>query len=384
MVALRIHNQISEIPEQGWESLRNDDYPFLSYAYLHALEESRCVSDETGWHPLHLTIEDEDKNLLAAMPMYLKNHSWGEYVFDWSWQEAWENSGEEYFPKLVTAVPFTPATGPRILYCSQKLSYKQALELLFSAVRQLCSENNFSGWHGLFIEDQHLNDFTPLKLPLRMDCQYHWFNHNYSSFDDFLAKLTSRKRKSIRKERQKVGSQQIELRVIEGSELCDENVKQFYNFYELTYLKHGHYGHLNLTFFQTLRRTMAEQIMVIFAYHDEKVVAGSWFFKSKDTLYGRYWGCDTEFDRLHFETCYYQGIDYCIKHDLQCFNPGAQGEHKIQRGFEPISTWSVHWIESETFRSAVAHFVREEKQYMKQRITELAKYLPFSASKTDN
>ncbi len=294
MAVVKVHHHLSEISAQAWDSLRGNDYPFLSYPYLNALEQSGCVSDNSGWHPLHLTLEDDAGTLLAAMPLYLKSHSWGEYVFDWSWQEAWETAGEAYFPKLVTAIPFTPAAGPRILYRADQLSFRETLQTLLDAVRQLCSEHHFSGWHGLFVEAQQLADFTDQQLSARLDCQYHWYNRGYQHFDDFLAALTSRKRKNMRKERQKVADQQIEMRVLEGEQITPEHITRFYDFYQLTYLKHGHRGHLNQTFFQTLRQTMPEQIVLVLACHQQQAVAAAWFFKDSHTLYGRYWGCEED------------------------------------------------------------------------------------------
>lgn len=380
MALIKVHQQLTDIPQPEWDALRCCDYPFLSYAYLSALEQSGCVSDDSGWHPLHLTLEDEHGTILAAMPMYLKSHSWGEYVFDWSWQEAYEEAGEEYFPKLVTAIPFTPVSGPRLLYRADVISYDDALQPMLSAVRQLCAQHQFSGWHGLFVEAQHIQRFKPLSV--RMDCQYHWYNRGYQHFDDFLATLTSRKRKNLRKEREKVTQQEIELRVIEGAQLTDDDVAVFFEFYQLTYLKRGRYPHLNQDFFESLRQLMPQQIVLILACYQQQPVAGAWFFKDSHTLYGRYWGCSEEFDRLHFEACYYQGIDYCIRHQIAHFDPGAQGEHKIQRGFEPTATWSAHWIESAMFRPAIARFVKEEQQLVEARMAELATYLPYRLQDT--
>ncbi len=376
MPNLRIHHQISDINAEQWDRLRGDDYPFLKHAFLNALEQSGCVSDDSGWHPVHLVVEQQGE-LIAAMPMYLKSHSWGEYVFDWSWLEAWEHAGLEYFPKLVTAIPFTPATGPRILHNTQHLSFETALSIFANAIRELCHEHQFSGWHGLFVEESQLTQYQAQQLMARQDCQYHWFNRDYQDFDHFLHSFTSRKRKNVRKERQRVRQQGIVLTRYEGNEITHQLVDTFFDFYQLTYLKHGHHGHLNKAFFQQLIAVMPEQIVLVMAYHQHKPVAAAWSFKDTETLYGRYWGCDEEFDSLHFETCYYQGIDYCIEHGLKHFDPGAQGEHKIQRGFEPISTWSVHWIEHHEFRQAVARFLGEEREYVEARIDELTTYLPF-------
>ncbi|MFM2482414.1 GNAT family N-acetyltransferase [Celerinatantimonas sp. YJH-8] len=380
MPSLRVHHHLTSIAAEQWDALRTNDYPFLSYAFLNALEQTQCVGDPQGWHPLHLTLEDDQGELMAAMPMYLKSHSWGEYVFDGAWQEAWERAGFHYFPKLVTSIPFTPASGERFLFNADVLSFEQALEYFVTAVRQLCHEQQFSGWHGLFIKSEQLEAFKQQSLIPRMDCQYHWYNRGYQNFDDFLATFTSRKRKNLRKERARIQAQEIELKVLEGAQIRAEQLDAFFEFYQLTYLKHGMQSYLNKAFFQQLLKTMPDQILLVMAYHQGRAVAGAWSFKDRHNLYGRYWGCDEEFDSLHFETCYYQGIDYCIAHGLSHFDPGAQGEHKIQRGFEPIPTWSVHWIDDPQFRAAVAEFTQSEQTWVEQQMQELASHLPFHQS----
>ncbi|SDH87401.1 hypothetical protein SAMN04488136_13341 [Vibrio xiamenensis] len=376
MPTLRIHHQINEIDSNQWDALCDNDYPFLRHAFLLALEESGCVCDDTGWHPLHLSLHQDDQ-LIAAMPLYLKTHSWGEYVFDWSWQEAWQQAGYEYFPKLVTAIPFTPSTGPRLIYARDKITFDEVLTLFVSTVRELCDEHKFSSWSGLFIPSDSLPTWQSAQLMTRQDCQFHWYNRGYQNFDDFLQTFTSRKRKNVRKERAKIASQNIQLRYYHGEDITPDLLDVFFDFYQLTYLKHGHYGHLNKDFFSRLITCMPEQIVLVMAYIDERPVAAAWSFKDTTTLYGRYWGCEQEFDSLHFETCYYQGIEYCIAHSLDHFDPGAQGEHKIQRGFEPIATWSVHWIATAPFRTAVERFLQQEQQYMQDKMVELASYLPF-------
>ncbi len=376
MPTLRIHHQIKEIDANQWNALCKDDYPFLRHDFLFALEESGCVSQDTGWYPLHLSLSLDDQ-LIAAMPLYLKSHSWGEYVFDWSWQDAWQQAGYEYFPKLVTAIPFTPSTGPRLIYHPDKITLGEVVTLFVSAIRELCEKHQFSSWSGLFIHSESLPRWKDAQLMARKDCQFHWFNRGYQNFDQFLQTFTSRKRKNVRKERAKITNQNIRLHCYDGAEIDSNLLDVFFNFYQLTYLKHGRYGHLNKDFFSRLLASMPEQIVVVMAYINDRPVAAAWSFKDSTTLYGRYWGCDEEFDSLHFETCYYQGIEYCITHSLEHFDPGAQGEHKIQRGFEPIATWSVHWIATEPFRLPVAHFLEQEHQYIDERIAELSNYLPF-------
>ncbi len=376
MPTLHIHHQIRDIAAHQWDKLRSDDYPFLSHGFLHALEESGCVSDDTGWHPLHLTLQ-QDGELIAALPLYLKSHSWGEYVFDWSWQEAWQHAGYEYFPKLVTAIPFTPASGPRLLHNPAHIDFDHALALMVEALKSLCEQHDFSSWHGLFVKADQVASWSAQQLLVRHDCQFHWFNRGYQHFDDFLATFTSRKRKNVRKERAKIHEQNIHLVTYEGSQITPQLLDVFFNFYQLTYRKHGHHGHLTKAFFQRVIAQMPEQIVLVVASIGARAVAAAWSFRDAQTLYGRYWGCDEEFDSLHFETCYYQGIEYCIAHGLEHFDPGAQGEHKIQRGFAPLTTYSVHWIASEPFRTPVANFLEQERQYIAAKIAELNTYLPF-------
>lgn len=377
MSKVNFHHQLSDIPQAQWQRLYQDDYPFLRYEFLSALEQSGCVSDERGWHPLHLTIESDDGKLIAAMPLYLKSHSWGEYVFDWSWQQAWEQLGLAYFPKLVSAIPFTPVTGPRFLYDRDLFNQTQAWQMLVESVKSLCELQHYSGWHGLFVQEPLLNECHSLSLAAREDCQYHWFNRGYTDFDQFLATFTSRKRKNLRKERARVAACGITFKVLSGKEVSPSQLEHFYHFYQHTYRLHGQRPHLNLAFFEAMIATMPEQVVLILAYQAEEPIAAAWCYRDNTTLYGRHWGCEHSIDGLHFETCYYQGIEYCIAHGLTQFDPGAQGEHKIQRGFEPTSTWSVHWIVEPQLRTAVARFVDEERLLVDEQMQELSRYLPY-------
>lgn len=377
MVDIKIHASIAELPGAQWNALRQDDYPFMSHEFLLALESTQCVCAETGWQPMHLAIENESGQLTAVMPLYLKSHPWGEYVFDWSWEDAWHHYGLEYYPKLVTSIPFTPSVGPRILFDPSIYTQERITALFTDAVRQLCRQQGFSSWHGLFIKPSTLPDFTSNQLLAREGCQYHWFNRGYRDFDDYLGTFTSRKRKTVRKERRRIEEQGIHLETLEGNAITPQQLTQFYRFYRLTYLKHGQRGYLSESFFQQLLNTMPDQLLLVLAFHEGHPVAGALSLKDSQSLYGRYWGCTEEFDDLHFETCYYRGLDYCIANGLKHFDSGAQGEHKIARGFEPIPTWSVHWIESPLLRPAVEQFVTEEQQEMELQIEELKTRLPF-------
>lgn len=379
MPDLKIHHHLAELSPTQWDALRGTDNPFISYAFLAALEQTGCVGLNTGWRPLHLALYEEQQ-LLAAMPLYLKAHPWGEYVFDWSWQEAWEEAGQHYYPKLVTAVPFTPVTGPRVLYDKEKLTLANALDAFIPVIKQLCSDNDFSGWHGLFVDPKAVNAYQAHALLPRLGMQYHWFNHNYTDFADFLATFTSRKRKNLRKERAQLAAQALQFTAYSGADITREHIDIFYPFYQDTYLRHGQQGYLSKAFFYQLQKTIPDHLLLILAYQHHEPIAGALFFKDSQRLYGRYWGCKYELPLLHFETCYYQGIEYCIKHGLTHFDPGAQGEHKIQRGFEPIATWSVHWLDNASFHEAVAQFLKEEHSQMEQQMAFLKSYLPYRQS----
>ncbi|MCV6588565.1 MAG: GNAT family N-acetyltransferase [Marinobacterium sp.] len=373
MLSLNVHHQISEIPADLWNRLCGTHYPFLRHEFLHALESTHCVSPEQGWQPLHLSIEKAGETV-AVMPLYLKNHSWGEYVFDWAWADAWQRHGLDYYPKLLTAIPFTPAQGPRL---GHSIPLDELVPALTSGLQQLCQSLGASSWHGLFVEPELRQQLVTHQQFSRLGCQYHWFNNNYPDFDAFLATFTSRKRKNLRKERQKVVDQGVTLTTLNGHEITDAQLVHFYRFYQMTYLKRGRQGYLTPEFFHQLRQTMPEQLVLVLAHVGEQPVAGALSLRSDTTLYGRYWGCLDEFDSLHFETCYYQGIEYCIAQGLQRFDPGAQGEHKIQRGFKPVETWSCHWVAEPGFRPAVKQFLAEEQQAMQQQISELTTWLPF-------
>jgi len=373
MLSLKIHHQISEINQADWNRLCGTDYPFLRYEFLHALEATGCVGPEQGWQPLHLSVERAGE-IVAVMPLYLKSHSWGEYVFDWAWADAYQQHGMDYYPKLVTAIPFTPAQGPRL---GHSIALEELAPTITQGLKELCQKTGASGWHTLFPEPQIKNSLQDQQLLTRLGSQYHWFNNSFSCFDDFLATFNSRKRKNLRKERTKVQQQGVELTTLSGHEISDTALQQFYRFYQMTYLKRGRQGYLTPEFFEQLRAQIPDQLVLVMASVDQRPVAAALSLRSDDTLYGRYWGCLEEYDSLHFETCYYQGIEYCIREGLTRFDPGAQGEHKIQRGFQPVETWSCHWIQDNDFRPAIARFLNEEEQAMRAQITELTGWLPF-------
>ncbi|MEH6592849.1 MAG: GNAT family N-acetyltransferase [Halioglobus sp.] len=370
---------LDNIAAAEWDNITGSDYPFLQHKFLWGLEQTGCTNAESGWQPCHALLRDEQR-LVAVMPLYLKSHSYGEYVFDWAWADAWRQVGLDYYPKLVSAIPFTPATGPRISLASGQDS-AIASGALLEGIRQLAKRQHISSWHLLFPEIDVAETLTGLNTHLRVATQFHWFNEGFSCFDDFLATFNSRKRKSLRRERARVAEQGISLKTLVGNEIGEQQWEQFYRFYQLTYAKRsGHGGYLNREFFTETAASMGKQVIMVLAYEGQQAVAGSLYFRSSDTLFGRYWGAEKEFDCLHFEACYYQGIEYCIANGLQRFDPGAQGEHKIQRGFRPVKTYSNHWIADPRLSAAVADFTRQEQGQIDHYIAQASKLLPFKSA----
>lgn len=367
---------ITELPRQQWNALIGSDYPFLRHEFLALLESTGCTDRESGWQACHATLY-RGGQLIALMPLYLKSHSYGEYVFDWSWADAWRRHGLAYYPKLVTAVPFTPATGPRLCLAAGEDS-ATIYPLVLQAIQQLAREQGASSWHLLFPEQEEAEKLALAGTALRVASQFHWLNRGYSSFEDFLNRFNSRKRKSLKRERRRVAEQGIEMRVLEGEQITPADWERFYLFYQMTYAKRsGHGGYLNREFFLGLAAAIPEHCVLVMAYRAQHAVAGALYFRSTNTLYGRYWGCEQELDCLHFEACYYQGIEYCIQHGLQRFDPGAQGEHKIQRGFTPVRTWSNHWIADPGFADAIEDFTQRERREIDHYIARASTYLPF-------
>lgn len=373
MLDIVLSDNIESIGQAQWNSLCGDDYPFLRYEFLHALEASGSTGGQSGWRPCHLIIKDGDTPVLL-MPQYLKTHSYGEYVFDWSWADAYQRYGLAYYPKLVSAIPFTPAYGPRF---GTSLPTDALPGLFQRVIPEITRQLGTSSWHLLFPEQQQMQPFQAPTFMQRLGTQYHWFNRDYRDFDHFLESFSSRKRKNLRKERDKVTTQGLTLHTYEGCAISDPLLDDFYRFYQSTYLKRGRRGYLTPDFFVRLRNSMPEQLVLIVAKKEDIAVAAALFLKSSSTLYGRYWGCLEAYDNLHFETCYYQGIEYCIREGLSRFDPGAQGEHKISRGFTPIETWSLHYIDEPAFQQPIARFLNEERDMMREQIAELTTWLPF-------
>lgn len=368
-------SSIDDIDAATWDRLADEDYPFLHHDFLAALEHSGSVGKNTGWQPHHLTAY-ESGLLIAVMPLYIKIHSYGEYVFDWAWAEAYQYYGLKYYPKLLTAIPFTPASGPRL--CTAPAINKNTLiKAIVKDIQSQTAGNQFSSWHLLFPLKSELTAWEETVLRTRTGCQFHWFNRNYHSFDEFIATFASRKRKNIKRERKRVAEQGIVLKRLSGDQINVQHIHDFFIFYQATYMKRGQQGYLTRDFFLRLLKSLPNYLLLVVAEKDNEPVASALCLRDSTTLYGRYWGCLDEYECLHFEACFYQGIEYCIEQGLQRFDPGAQGEHKILRGFEPVETWSLHWIEHEGFRKAIDRFLEQEKMGVAKYQTQSAQMLPY-------
>lgn len=378
-MAVRVFDRIQDIAPAAWNALSGTDHPFLQHEFLAALEASGSVATDTGWQPQHLTVWEtgaDGDRLSGAVPLYRKQHSYGEYIFDWAWANAYARAGLAYYPKLVAAVPFTPATGARLLVHPRAETLGTRIALIDAALA-LAQDTGASSLHWLFTRGEEAALLETRGHLRRVTSQFHWHNRDYRDFDDYLAMFAADKRKKIKRERRFVREAGVTLRVVPGSELDESDWRRFFEFYRTTTRKHGAIAYLNLDFFLRLGASMPANIVMIFAYRDDAVVAGALNFQGPDCLYGRYWGALADFHSLHFETCYYRPIEYCIEHGLARFEAGAQGEHKLARGLLPIETYSAHWLQHPQFARAVADFLAREQAGMEYYIDELKQHSPF-------
>ena len=366
-LTLRSANGIAQVDPAAWDACAGSDNPFLLHGFLQAMEESGSASSRSGWRPAHLLVENEAKELLAAAPLYVKSHSYGEYVFDWGWAEAWQNSGRDYYPKLQSAVPFTPATGRRLLVRPDQDAAALA-GVLGDAMIGIGERNELSSAHITFLTEEEARLLAGRGWMLRIGEQYHWHNQGYRSFDDFLAALSSRKRKAIRKERERANALDVKIHCLSGGDLKPQHWDAFYRFYLDTSDKKWGQAYLTRDFFDRLNGPLAERIMLVMAEQDGHWVAGALNFIGQDALFGRNWGSLGEFRFLHFEMCYYRAIDFAIERGLAKVEAGAQGEHKISRGYLPVPTYSVHWIREKPLRDAVGNFLNRERIAMLRQI----------------
>ncbi len=372
----KLASSIASVAAEEWDACAGAENPFVSHAFLKALEDSGSVGEGTGWRPLHLLLEDAGGRLIGAMPLYLKSHSWGEYVFDQSWADAWERAGGRYYPKLQASVPFTPVPGPRLLVRpGADAGARRAL--LAKALAAAATQLEVSSAHVTFAQTEDIAALSAAGYLLRKGVQFHWQNQGYRSFEEFLANLSSRKRKTIRKERAAVAEAGITLRALPGTEITSRHWDIFFRFYISTSDRKWGSPYLNRKFFELLGARLGEKVVLILAEKNGRPVAGALNLKGADTLYGRNWGASVDVPFLHFEACYYQAIEYAIGHGLARVEAGAQGPHKIQRGYLPVETASAHWIADAGFRKAVADFLRRERAASAHEIAALNEMSPY-------
>ncbi|MBT4891147.1 MAG: N-acetyltransferase [Rhodospirillales bacterium] len=372
---IKILNAIGHIPAKQWDACARDSNPTVSHAFLSALEDSGSVGGDAGWLPQHLAVFDESGMLAAAAPMYLKSHSYGEYVFDWGWADAFERAGGRYYPKLQSSVPFTPVTGPRLLV-RPGVDQKYA-DALIGGMTQVCEQLGVSSIHVTFPTEVEWQRFGDRGFLQRTGEQFHWLNDGYTSFDDFLSRLSSRKRKNIRKEREKVSKLGLRFEALSGADLNEQSWDAFYGFYCNTSDRKWGQTYLSREFFTLLGERMAERTLLFMVYEDEHPVAGALNLVGRDALYGRNWGCSEHHKFLHFECCYYQAIDYAITHGLSRVEAGAQGPHKLQRGYLPTKTYSAHWIRDRGLRDAIERYLVSERIQIEDEIEILTEHSPF-------
>lgn len=366
----KIFDSLASLPAAAWNRLAGDN-PFLRHEFLWALEQSGCATPATGWDARFLTLW-QGETLTGAMPLYLKSHSWGEFVFDWAWADAYQRHGVPYYPKLVSAAPFTPATGPRLL---AETAAQQ--ERLIHGALQLAQELGVSSLHCLFPSEAQAAQCERQGMMRRSGVQFHWHNRDYADFDAFLATFSHGKRKKIKQERRKVRDAGITFQRLEGAEITPADWAFFHRCYLNTHHRYQAPPSLNLDFFQRIGDAMPENLLLIVARRDGRPIAAAINLRNAHTLYGRHWGALESWPGLHFETCYYQALDYCIAHQLQVYEAGAQGEHKLARGFLPVTTWSAHWLAHAEFSDAVAYFLARETQGVGRYIDELTAHSPF-------
>ena len=375
-ISIKTIDSLHQVSADEWNSLAGEQFPFIQYEFLVALENNGAVGKEFGWIT-NFFLAYENEKLIGALPLYIKFNSYGEFVFDWAWADAYQQNGLRYYPKLVTSIPYTPATGPRILVQDNK-KFNEIADTLINAVLLFAKQSQVSSFHCLFTDKRDTDYFkNNSNFMMRLGCQFHWSNNNYTSFAHYLEQLTSKKRKQIKRERRIVNEQNIKFEILNGNTATDEHWGIYHRFYESTFERKSGMPTLSKSFFKEIAKSMPENIVLVLAKYQDEYVASAFNLKGSDTLYGRHWGCSEDFDNLHFEACYYQGLEYCIDNGLKYFEPGAQGEHKIARGFMPTKTWSAHWIAHPQFSDSIKHFVEREAEGMLDYIEELNERSPF-------
>jgi predicted N-acyltransferase len=381
-IAVKVQENIGAIAPSEWDACAGIDNPFVRHTFLRALEDSGSVGKESGWLPQHLTIEDETGQLLGAVPMYLKNHSQGEYVFDWGWADAYERAGGRYYPKLQASIPFSPVAGPRLLVRRGDMA-TTIQSALVAGLIEVAKQYGVSSLHVTFAEESDASFLESSGFLIRHGHQFHWKNAGYETFDDFLGNLSSRKRKNIRKERRKVDEAGIRVQTLNGPDIKANHWDEFHRFYVNTYDRKWGYPYLTRDFFAMLGEEMADQVALIRADIDDLAIAGALNLVGTDALYGRNWGCAGRYKFLHFEACYYRAIDFAIERGLTTVEAGTQGPHKIQRGYLPQRTYSAHWIRDQGFRDAVADYLERERHAEAGESDFLSELSPFRRTEND-
>jgi len=369
------HRSIEELEPRQWNALGAARNPFTRHEFLAALERTRCIGPGTGWEPRYLTLHDAT-GLAAASAAFLKSHSFGEFVFDFAWARGYERAGRRYYPKLTLAAPFTPATGPRLLVRADLEGPRYAARLL-ARLEEHALSHGLSGVHALFLDEAARAACLERGWLLRRDCQFHWSNRGYASFDDYLGSFTAEKRKKARRERRRVAEAGVRFETRFGSELDGPLLDRIYALHRDTFVRHGHEPYLTRAFFSEVAHTLPDSLMVKLALHGRAVVAMAIFFVCEEALFGRYWGADAAYHSLHFEACYHQGIEFCIERRIARFEPGTQGEHKVSRGFEPAITWSAHYIADPQFRAAIAEYLAREAGAVEAYALEVQGHVPY-------
>lgn len=365
---------LDQVEAAHWNRLAGDN-PLLQHEFLLAMETSGCVGSGTAWQPCHLVLH-QGTRLVGALPLFLKNDSHGEFVFDWSWADAYERAGLAYYPKLVSAVPFTPATGSRFLV-DDDADLIGTRNVLATEALRIARETNISSWHVLFPEEPERETLADSGLLERKGCQFHWQNDGYADFDDFLSRFSSAKRKKAKRERRRITEAGIRFDHMKGDAVTAADWDMIYEFYSHTFLRRGRAPYLNREFFDVISENLPENLLIILARYEGQPIAAAICFCGGDTLYGRYWGSVADFHSLHFETCYYQGIEYCIRSGLKRFEPGTQGEHKISRGFTPTPTWSFHWLREPAFYNAIQDYLKNETSHVDSYMAHWDEHLPY-------
>jgi uncharacterized protein len=374
-VKTQIVHSIDELDRGQWNGLGGTETPFLRHEFLAALEHTGCVGGDTGWTPSHVALCD-GQGLAAAAPAYVKSHSYGEFVFDFGWAQAYHRFGRRYYPKLTVAIPFTPATGSRLLV-RPDLDQARTRRMLIQAIEAHARSAALSSVHALFLGETDRAALEGARWLERRDCQFHWTNRGYATFDQYLETFTAEKRKKARRERRRVAEAGITFETRLGSSLEPRLLDRIYAFHRDTFLRHGHEPYLTRSFFAEVARTLGDALMVKVAMHGGRAVAAAIFFWSREALYGRYWGSAAEYHSLHFETCYHQGIEFCIERGIERFEPGTQGEHKVSRGFEPTITRSAHWITDARFREAIRDYLEREGEAVDAYAAEVQAHVPY-------